>query len=237
LTARRGLWPLYFWGLSKTERIFVQHRGQLEKLALAWRGKATVMRSIADACDGFTPHSSRDCFVAWVGMLRHPKRPDLLVEIARRSPDIKYVVCGGTAIHRSPAGYSNDVLAQLQRLPNVIFKGQVSPAEAERIIGQAAILLCTSDEEGFPNTFLQAWSRGTPVVTLQVDPDSLIKTLELGAVTGSLETTIEELDRLLRSPEARQIIAVRCHEYISNNHRAEVVVQAFDKLARYSSGY
>ena len=127
---------------------------------------------------------------------------------------VKYIVCGGATTHRSPSGYSQRLIEQFRGLPNIEFRGQVAPEEAERVIAEAAALLCTSDQEGFPNTFLQAWSYGTPVVTLQIDPDSIIKRLELGAVTGTVDATVEQLQRLLASPQKRQSIASRACEYI-----------------------
>ena len=228
LTARQRWWPLYAWGLSKTERLFVQHGRQLEELPSRWRPKAFVVRSITDTHSHLTPHSCREPYVAWVGMLRQPKRPDLLIEIAKRLPEVKYVVCGGATTHRSPSGYSQSVIGRLRGLSNIEFRGQVAPDEAERVIAEAAVLLCTSDQEGFPNTFLQAWSYGTPVVTLQVDPDSVIKRFDLGAVTGMVEATVEQLQRLLRSPDEREGMAARAREYIAGHHSAEVVVKAFN---------
>ena len=145
----------------------------------------------------FPPHSCREPYVAWVGMLRQPKRPDLLIEIAKRSPQIQYVVLRGsppTGHHRDTVRKSSIDSADYQTSN---FAGQVAPVEAERVIAEAAALLCTSDQEGFPNTFLQAWSHGTPVVTLQVDPDSLIKRFDLGMVTGTVEATVKQLQRLL----------------------------------------
>jgi glycosyltransferase involved in cell wall biosynthesis len=235
LTIRQRWWPLYAWGLSKAERLFVQHGGQLEDLPSRWRGKARVIRSIADTHINFTSHSCREPYVAWVGMLRQPKRPDLLVEIAKRSPQVKYIVCGGASTHRSPAGYSQRLIDELRELPNIVFRGQAAPQEAERVIAEAALLLCTSDQEGFPNTFLQAWSHGTPVVTLRVDPDSIIKRLELGAVTGTLEATVEQLQRLLQSPDERQRMATRGREYILANHSAKVMVDNFNSATRQPS--
>jgi glycosyltransferase involved in cell wall biosynthesis len=236
LTARQRWWPLYVWGLSKTERLFVQHGGQLEELPSRWRPKALVVRSIADTHRDFKSHSCREPYVAWVGMLRQPKRPDLLVEIAERSPLVKYVVCGGATTHRSPSGYSQRLIEQFRGLPNIEFCGQVAPEEAERVIAEAATLLCTSDQEGFPNTFLQAWSYGTPVVTLQIDPDNIIKRLELGAVTGGVDAAVEQLQRLLASPQERQAIAARACEYILGHHSEEVVVKAFDQATNHASG-
>jgi len=236
LTARQRWWPLFAWGLSKTERLFVQHGGQLEELPSRWRPKALVVRSIADTHVGSKPHSCREPYVAWVGMLRRPKRPDLLVEIAERSPLVKYVVCGGATTHRSLTGYSQRLIEQFRGLSNIEFRGQVAPEEAERVIAEAAALLCTSDQEGFPNTFLQAWSYGTPVVTLQIDPDSIIKRLELGAVTGTVDATVEQLQRLLASPQERQTIASRACEYILGHHSEEVVAKAFDHATRDAFG-
>jgi glycosyltransferase involved in cell wall biosynthesis len=234
LTTRQRWWLLYAWGLSSTEGLFVQHGGQLEELPARWRAKARVVRSIADTHVNFTPHSYREPYVAWIGMLRQHKRPDLLVEIARRSPQIKYVVCGGIQNHRSPLGYGEGVVEQIRGLPNVTFCGQVGPEEAERVIGEASALLCTSDQEGFPNTFLQAWSHGTPVVTLQVDPDSIIQRLELGAVSGTVDGTVEHLQRLLACSQKRQRIGIKACEYIDSHHSGEVVVKAFEQATRHT---
>jgi glycosyltransferase involved in cell wall biosynthesis len=236
LTRRQCWWPLYAWGLSMTERLFMQHGRQLEDLPSQWRAKALVVRSIAGKHGNFMPHSCREPYVAWVGMLRQPKRPDLLIEIAKRSPQVRYVVCGGATTHRSPLGYGEQVIDRLCGLANIEFHGQVSPEEAERIIGDAAVLLCTSDQEGFPNTFLQAWCHGTPVTTVQVDPDSIIKRLELGAVTSTVDATVDQLQRLLKSPEERQKIGARAREYIRSHHSEEVVVKAFDEATCRISG-
>ena len=83
LTWRKKWWPLYAWGLSRADRLFVQHGRQLEGLRSPWRSKASVVPSIAAPNTRFPSHSSREPYVAWVGMLRQPKRPDLLVQDRR----------------------------------------------------------------------------------------------------------------------------------------------------------
>ena len=71
--------------------------------------------------------------------------------------------------------YRDRVLDELRATPNIEYLGQVAPERAQQLMADAALLLSTSDEEGFPNTFVQAWSSGTPVVSLKVDPDGVIQ--------------------------------------------------------------
>ena len=125
--------------------------------------------------------------MAWVGVLRQPKRPDLLIEIAEQSPGVEFVVCGGPSGHRSPPEYSETIIQRLQKVPNIRYLGHVAPARAIEVIGSAALLLSTSDAEGFPSVFVEAWAHGTPVVTLKIDPDQVIAQNGLGAVSGGVE--------------------------------------------------
>lgn len=232
LSYRRRLWPLYAWALARADRIFVQHGGQLESLRVAWQSKARVVYSIAGTSTAAKPHSKRCPYVAWVGMLRQPKRPDLLLEIARRTPDARFVVCGGPSTHRSPPGYGDRIVEALRTCPNIDYLGQVPPEHAHAVMADAAVLLSTSDEEGFPNTFLQSWSCGTPVVSLTIDPDCLIEQRRLGAVVGTVENAVVTLRQLLASPERRDAIAARGLRHVAAAHSEESVTAAFHQAIR-----
>ena len=167
-------------------------------------------------------------------MLRTPKRPDLLVEIARKAPHLKFVVCGGLTTHRSQGDSTARAAESLKQLPNVDYRGRVDPEEAAGVIEHAALLLCTSDQEGFPNTFVQAWSHGTPVVTLRVDPDNIIKQRKLGCITGTVDATVEQVQHLISGTHERQAMAISARQYILEQHSAEVVVKKFDAATRHS---
>ncbi len=228
LVLRPRWWPLYAWGLMRSDRIFLQHGGQLTALPAKWRKKAYIVPSIAGLNSTVKPHSERQKYVAWVGMLREPKRPDLLIEIARQTPNIRFVVCGGSTTHRSSSGYGEQVIGRFQSLPNVEFLGQVSPEKAQEVIREAAILLSTSEGEGFPNTFLQAWSSGTPVISLVIDPDSVIERAGLGVVSGKIKNVVKDIDALMESVQQREEIACRTRKYMDENHSEAVVVKAFN---------
>jgi glycosyltransferase involved in cell wall biosynthesis len=106
--------------------------------------------------------------------------------------------------------------------------GQVSPERAQDIIANAALLLSTSDGEGFPNTFIQAWASGTPVVSLKIDPNQIIGRLSLGAVSGNIDNCIAEIRSLINSPGGREEVAIRARRYVETEHSEAAVLANFE---------
>jgi glycosyltransferase involved in cell wall biosynthesis len=162
-------------------------------------------------------------------MLRQPKRPDLLIEIAQQAPRLRFVVCGGPSVHRSPPGYGEQVLRALRALPNVDYRGQVAPDIARQVIANAAAYLLTSDKEGFPNTLLEAYSSGTPVVTLKIDPDRIIERFGLGVISRSTRQAVADLNNLMESCQKRNEICLRARNYVADAHSEKSVANAFEK--------
>lgn len=229
LFLRPRWWRLYAWGLVWADKVFVQHGGQLSALVPNWRSEATILPGIVSQMAAAKSHFERAKYIAWVAMLRQVKRPDVLIEIARKAPFIRFVVCGGPTTHRSAPGYSERVMEALRTLPNIEFLGKVAPEKSLQVIAEAALLLSTSDEEGFPSTFLEAWASGTPVVSLKVDPDGIIKQAGLGTVPGTIENTIVDIKAFLDAPQLRDELAVRARRYVTENHSAAAVVRVFEQ--------
>ena len=128
----------------------------------------------------------------------------------------------------TPQGFGERIVNELRSLPNVEYRGQVSPEQAMRVIADAAMFLSTSDAEGFPNTFTQAWSVGTPVVSLRLDPDNLIEEKGMGNVASSVDQAVTDIDFLMRSPQVREAMACRARQFIIENHSAERVIKLFE---------
>ena len=228
LSRRPWLWPLYAWGLQRTERIFVQHEGQLSQLPTSLRSKAAILPGIVRQFSCVTSHDEKRNYVAWVGVLRRPKRPDKLLEIAKRLPEIVFVVCGGPSSHRTPPGYIEPIVEGLKVLPNLQYLGQVDPEKTLEIIGNAALLLSTSDLEGFPSVFLESWASGTPVVSLKIDPDHVIQRKTLGVVSGSIDGAVRDILALMQSKERRQEMANNARQHVREVHSEEAAIRAIE---------
>ena len=101
------------------------------------------------------------------------------------------------------------------------------------------VFLNTSDVEGFPNSYLQAWVRGRPVVAV-FDPDGLIKREGLGQAVNSLGEMRSALLALLTDASLLQRVGTRCQEYMLRKYGDDVVLkpylQMFERLVPQEAG-
>ncbi len=222
-------WPAYAFGLWRTDRIVLQHRGQQEDLRRGWQKKSSVVPNIICSTHPALPRSQRTNAVAWVAALRVAKRPDRLVEIARLLPDVRFVVCGSKSTYMTPRGYSDAAIEAFTSTPNIEYRGQISPQDALRLARESALLLSTSVEEGFPQTFLEAWSAGTPVVTLGIDPDGVISGEPLGAVCRNVSEAAGAIARLLQDEAHWTSVSDRARQHVARAHSPAAAIAALER--------
>ncbi|MYM26305.1 glycosyltransferase, partial [Duganella sp. FT135W] len=158
---------LFGYGLRRADAVLVQNPLQLRLLA-DWTGRRGTLVPSCYALPAPAPAPEVQPppqVVLWAGMMRVAKRPELVLELAARLPQLQFRMLGGPSL----SGGSDDCYAAIQEraraLPNVEFVGFVPYAQADRHFDEAAVFLNTSLIEGFPNTFLQAWARAVPTVS------------------------------------------------------------------------
>ena len=151
---------IFEWGLRRVDRVVVQNGAQREQLREHYGRESVLIAS------GYEPRpgarADRAGYVLWAATMRQSKQAEKLIEIARLLPQHRFVMVGGAEPGRRP--YFEALLEAARALPNVAPVGFVPYADGERYFDGARVLLNTSVYEGFPNTFLQAWSRGIPTV-------------------------------------------------------------------------
>lgn len=152
-------------------------------------------------------------FVLWVGNTRRLKRPQWVFEIAKQFPDLTFVMIGGNS--------DNEVYEQCLQLakqtPNVRFMGSVQFFDTDQYFKQTKYLLCTSEYEGFPNTFLQAWSHNVPVLST-VDPSGVIGRHGLGANCAEIEDFETALRDFECNPERYKAACSNISAYFEQAH-------------------
>jgi glycosyltransferase involved in cell wall biosynthesis len=95
------------------------------------------------------------------------------------------------------------------------------------------MLAGTSEVEGVPNTYLQAWGHGAPVVAY-LDPEHLIANGGLGRVVRSQDEMADAVTQLLSNREDWAQVSARCREFAvtraDENTRVQLYVDALRRL-------
>jgi glycosyltransferase involved in cell wall biosynthesis len=227
---------LYAYGLKRANLVLSQTEEQRRLMLQNYRRASVVVPSLLDPagrCDSFV---RRTVDVLWVGALRPLKRPTLLLELARRLPHLSFEIAGGPSPD-DPSLYEN-VKREAEKLPNVRFLGPVPYHDVRSLFERARLLVGTSEVEGFPNTYLQAWAHGTPVVAF-LDPEQLIARNGLGKAVSSMDDMTAVVTKLLGNEAEWAAASARCHAHAAasadENTRVQLYIDALRSL-RPASG-
>ena len=225
----RDRW-LYAYGLRRADAILVQSSAQAASLAGHFGLTGRLAGLLVEPAQ---PEGERDIDVLWVGNIRRVKRPDRVLALAARLPEVGIHIVGG------PLPDEETLYQQIRRerlrSPNLTFHGRMAYREVSAMYARARLLVNTSEVEGFPNAYLQAWIHGVPVVSY-LDPDGVIGRHGLGAVVASPLQMRAEVMRLLGEPEALAAASARCRAFMAREFAEDRILApyltAFEELIR-----
>jgi glycosyltransferase involved in cell wall biosynthesis len=212
----RDRW-LYRRGIERAHAIVAQNENQRGACKATYGRDAVVIPSCYELPRGRAPGPA-DC-VLWVGNLHEDKRPAMLLELARRLPQRRFVMIGGPGANRA---LFEAIRSQAAATPNVEFKGFLPLPEVEKWFDRARVLVNTSLSEGMPNTFLQAWARGVPSVA----------TVDVGAPVHRVARGLDELAAQVEGAWHNPALGGACRDYFASRHSSAQVVARYGELFR-----
>lgn len=172
--------------------------------------------------------TDRQPVILWLATIKEWKRPELFIRLANElaNTDLRFVMAGN--VRSSEYGKLIDKLQQDS--PQFEYLPCNSLERSNELIEMADIFVNTSTQaEGFPNTFVQAWLRGTVVVSLEFDPDNLLTNDRLGRRSGSFATLKRDIVKLAEDGELRRTIAARAYDYAANRFDIDKNVSCIEK--------
>lgn len=167
-----------------------------------------------------------DCI--WVSNLRRLKRAEWFVNMARKLSQYSFVMVGGV----SEQSYYDKIVAMSKEVDNLEFLGAQPMERVSSLIAESRLLACTSEYEGFPNTFIQAWANSVPVVST-VDPSNVIRDYDLGVTIQSEKDFTERIIELLTDDNLYKAKRDAVNKYFIEHHDAD---SAYLKLHDYLRG-
>ena len=231
---------LYRYGLRHADLVLAQTPGQRSALLKNFRRDSRVVASVTDVA-GRRPSFAERAGVLWVGNMRPLKRPSLLLEAARRLPQLQFHIIGGPM--PGAESFYTAVREEARQVANVRFHGPVPYHEIGKFFESSRVLVGTSEIEGFPNSYLQAWARGTPV-TAFLDPEQLIARNGMGRAVSTVSELCEAIVTLSSDARAWEAASRRSQEYMDKRFNlarmiapyAEAVAELHERSTSVGAG-
>ncbi len=227
---------LYLYGLGSADILISQTANQREALQQSYAHDSEVLPMPIESPEGVDPEAKVDIAdgghrVLWVGRIIETKRLEMMFKAARRCPDVTFDVVGTP---NRDSAYYQDLLREAKEIPNVILHGRVAEGVLPQLYRESTLLLCTSVLEGFPTTFLEAWSYATPVVTT-FDPDGVVAGNGLGLVVETEDQIVESVQQFIADGALRYEYGDRVLRYFKGHYTLEAILPQYQAYLRQLS--
>ena len=217
---------IYEYGLQRADLISAQGVKQVALLKQHYQLNSIPVNMTVQLPDEVV-QSEKNIDILWVNNYRDFKRPELVPDLARLLPEFNIVMIGGPVPGNEEL--FEDVKKQADDVDNLSVMGAISYQDVNAFFERSKIFVNTSDWEGFPNSFLQAWIRGVPVVSF-FDPDDLIVNMNMGAVPDGLEDMARKIREILEDDVMRKDIADQSRKYVLDNYSPVAVAHRYENL-------
>ena len=147
------------------------------------------------------------------------------LDLAEALPDREFVLVGPR--DNDDPDYYDRVKRRAATLPNITFEGFVPPDEIHEQFRHAALLVNTSDYEGFGNGFLEAWRYATPVVSLHYTLHGVINTEPVGVHAGSTDALPEAVTAFFNDVDRRERYGATGRAHVVDGYTFASFVDAY----------
>jgi glycosyltransferase involved in cell wall biosynthesis len=210
---------LVSWAVRKADAVFTAYRDAMPKVDRMYRLPAPSQFLPTPIGIPPQPAKSDHPVVCYIGRLDRRKRPQLLIPVARKFPDVKFVIAGSS---RDKA-WEAELATGFASLPNVRQLGFVdqfrSPLHQETL-EQSWIFANTAKREGLPNSFIEAAANGCAILSSN-DPDGFAS--RFGEHVADDDFTAG-LERLLAEDRWRRLGAAG-RSYVASTFATELAIQ------------
>jgi glycosyltransferase involved in cell wall biosynthesis len=162
-------------------------------------------------------------YLAFIGRIAPEKRPDLAIEIARRSGVPLKIAAKVDIVDRE---YFEAAIKPLIRPPHVEFIGEIDDAEKNEFLGRARALLFPIDwPEPFGLAMVEALACGTPVIARPCG--SVLEVMKPG-ISGFVASELDELVAAVDKIDS--IPRDQCRRYFEEHFTTEKMIDRYERI-------
>lgn len=221
-------WKISEYGIKRADKILVQSKQQKKLLHDNFGLKGRVIYNSIKVPE--KPFIKRKPpIVLWIASIKKWKRPELFIRLASEFQDekIEFVMVG-----RPHGGkYQDRLNREIKKVNNLKYWGEVPYDRVNELLEKGSIFVNTSlPREGFPNTFIQAWMREVPVVSLTFDPDDILEKKKIGFCSGNFLGLVKDVKKLINNDELRERMGNRARKHAIENYDINENIEEYVKL-------
>lgn len=167
--------------------------------------------------------------ILWIANFKPLKQPELFIKLAGYFQDklnVRFIMIGRPATN----SWQDGILEKIGNVPNLDYKGELSINDVNELLRESHGLVNTSRFEGLSNTFIQAWMRKVPVISLNSDPDDMIKNNGIGFHSGTFEQMVLDVKTLIENETVREMMAEKCQKFALRTFSVENVNKFYNLL-------
>lgn len=152
--------------------------------------------------------NKRKLKVLYVGSFQRRKRPYLVIDAAKRFPNVEFHLIGSGPLESSLLEAKKKF-----KTSNVYFHGRVPLEKLVSSLQEADVFLFPSIHEGFPKVTIEAAATGLPAIVFNnYRPETVING-ETGFIVGDVGEMMEKLAILIEDVDLRHKMGERAREY------------------------
>ena len=168
--------------------------------------------------------------VLWVARCDKWKAPELFFRLAELNPDYKFMMVCPVS---SDESFFSMIKERAKKIKNLDFIPFVPFNKIDSYFKKSSVFVNTSDSEGFPQTFIQAMINASPILSLNVNPESFITKNKCGfCCNRNFDLLNKNLRKILANEELFQKLSKNSYNYAGKNHNIILNVKQILKLVQ-----
>ncbi|MCC7431796.1 glycosyltransferase family 4 protein [bacterium] len=215
---------IYRYGIKHVAKVIAQTNEQKIILKNNFNLEAQVIKNLVVFDNNPFIEIDKQYFL-WVGRLNSEKQPYAFLKIIKELPNFRFIAVGSAV-----TSYAEEAKKEFCKVKNLEYRGEVGRDQILKLFSKAVALINTSDHEGFSNTWLEAWYSKIPVISLNVNPDSILTKYKLGLHSKTIEQMIEDIKTLNNNPQLRNELGENGWNYLQENHSVEAIMKKYCEL-------